>query len=70
MPTIMLRRAPQRLANRPAGILKRANDSAPTALTLADQLGAIAEAQEIEVEQDGIDAAEDRKADQGLAEEY
>lgn len=33
MPTIMLRRAPQRLANRPAGMLKKANDSAPTALT-------------------------------------
>ena len=49
MPTIMLRRAPQRLANRPAGILKKGKRQRANGIDLADQLGAVAEAQEIEV---------------------
>ena len=70
MPTIMLRRAPQRLANRARGHTQEGKRQRANGIDLADQLGAVAEAQEIEIEQDGIDAAENRKADQGLAEKH
>ena len=66
----MLWRAPPAVGQQARGHAQEGKRQRTNGVDLADQLGAVAQAQEIEIEQNGIDAAEDREADQSLAKEH